>query len=46
MLVYNFANNNDINKFILLLQKDVYPYEYMGDWEKSNETLLPKKEAL
>ena len=23
-----------INKFILLLQKDVYPYEYMGDWKK------------
>ena len=24
-------SNNDINKFILLLRKDVYPYEYMGD---------------
>ena len=23
--------NHDINKFILLLQKGVYPYEYMGD---------------
>ena len=25
--------NNDINKFISLLQKVVYPCEYMDDWE-------------
>ena len=24
--------------------KGVYPYEYMDDWEKFNETSLPKKE--
>ena len=24
-------SNNDINKFILLLRNDVYPYEYMDD---------------
>ena len=35
---------HDINKFILLLQKCVYPYEYMDDWEKFNGTLLPKKD--
>ena len=29
--------------FILLLQKDVYPYEYMDVWEDVNETLLPQK---
>ena len=33
-------SNNDINKFILLLRKCVYPYEYMDDWEKFNETTL------
>ena len=36
--------NHDINKFILLLRKGVYPYEYKGDWEKFNETTLPEKE--
>ena len=41
---YNFSNNG-INKF-LLLRKDVYPYEYMDDWEKFNETILPKKKSL
>ena len=38
-----FSNNN-INKFILLLTKGVYPYEYMNEWEKFNETTLPEKE--
>ena len=37
---------NDINKFILYLRKGVYPYEYMNDWEKFNETTLPKKERI
>ena len=36
-------SNYDINKFILLLQKGVYPYEYMDDWEQFNETSLPEK---
>ena len=40
---YKFSNN-DNNKFILLLQKVVYPYVYMNDWEKFNLTLLPEKE--
>ena len=28
----------------MLLQQGVYPYEYMDDWEKFNEALLPEKE--
>ena len=40
---YKFSNH-DNNKFILLLRKGVYPYEYMDDWEKFNETSLPEKE--
>ena len=35
---------NDNNKFILLLQKAVYPYEYIDDWETFNEKYLPEKE--
>ena len=43
--IYKFCNG-DINKFILLLRKGVYPYEYMNSWEKFNETSLPDKEAF
>ena len=39
---YSFCNN-DLNKFILLLRKGVYPYEYMNSWERFNETSLPSK---
>ena len=39
-------SNNDINKFILLLRKGVYPHEYMDEWEKLNETTLPEKEEF
>ena len=50
-LIKRFANtyefrNKDINKFILLLRKGVYPYEYMDRWERSDETSLPDKEAF
>ena len=40
---YKSTNCNN-NKFLLLLWKDVHPYEYMDDWEKFNETPLPEKE--
>ena len=33
--------NGNIDKFILLLKKGVYPYEYMNDWKKFEETELP-----
>ena len=36
-------SNNDINKFILLLRKSVYPYKYIDDWKKFNKTTLPEK---
>ena len=29
-----------------MLRKGVYPYEYMDDWEKFNETTLPEKEEF
>ena len=41
--IYKFCNG-DINKFILLLQKRVYPYEHMDSWDRFNETSLPNKE--
>ena len=37
-------SNHDNNKFISLLRKGVYPYEYMDDWEKFNKKSLPEKE--
>ena len=39
---YQFCND-DLNKFVLLLRKGVYPYEYMDSWERFNETSLPPK---
>ena len=38
-----FSNNNN-NKFILLLQKGVYLYEYIDDWQKFSKRSLPEKE--
>ena len=34
---YEFCNKN-LNKFILLLRKSVYPYEYMDNWERFDES--------
>ena len=31
-------------KFLTMITISVYPYEYMHDWEKFNETSLPEKE--
>ena len=38
----NFLIHRNLRVF-LLLWKGVYPYEYMDDWEKFNETSLPEK---
>ena len=40
---YRFCNK-DLNKFMLLLRKGVYPHEYMDSWKKFNKTELPDKE--
>ena len=50
-LIERFANiyefcNGDLNKSILLLRKGVYPYEYMVNWERFDETSLPDKESF
>ena len=42
---YSFCDN-DLNKFVLLLRKGVYPYEYMDSWEKFNEKSLPSKKIF
>ena len=50
-LIKIFANayslcNNDLNKFVMLLRKGVYPYEYMDNLERFDETSLPDKESF
>ena len=39
---YEFCNN-ELIKFVLLLRKGVYPYEYMDAWERFSEISLPNK---
>ena len=49
---YEFCNNDTtgstsserINKFVLLLRKGVYSYEYTDTWERFSEISLPSKE--
>ena len=38
--------NGDLKKFVLLLRKGVYPYEYMDSWERFSETSLPPIESF
>ena len=39
---YRFCNK-DIYRFMLLLRKGVYPYEYVDDFDRFNEEKLPDK---
>ena len=50
-LIGRFANtykfcDNDLDKFIMLLQKGVYPNEYIDEWDKFNKKVLPGKESF
>ena len=50
-LIERFANtykfcDNDLNKFIMLSRKGVYPYEYIDGWDKFNEKIMPSKELF
>ena len=40
---YEFCDQG-INTLILLLRKEIYPYEYIDSWKRFNETPLSKKE--
>ena len=40
--VYEFCGY-DMNKFMILFRKGVYPYEHMDEWDKFNEKELPSK---
>ena len=43
-LLERFANT--YNKFIMLVRKGVYPYEYIDEWDKFNEKVLPDKDSF
>ena len=50
-LIKRFANiyescNGDINKFILLLRKEVYPHEFMDSRKRFDKEILPDKKAF
>ena len=40
---FKFSNHEN-NNFFLLLEKGLYHYEYIDDWEIFSETQLPEKE--
>ena len=43
--LYKFYNR-DLNKFFLLLKKGIYPYKYIGSWERFDENTIPPKETF
>ena len=42
---FGFEDYNE-SQYKLLIRKGIYPYEYMDDWDKFRETVLPPKEAF
>ena len=42
---FGFEDYN-VSQYKLLIQKKLYPYEYMDDWDTFKETILPPKEAF
>ena len=42
---YKFCNN-DLNKFVMLLRKGVYPYEYMNGWDNLTKHQYPAKNCF
>ena len=42
---YSFCRK-DLNKFIFLLRKGVYRYDYMDTWERFDEKSSPDKESF
>ena len=43
--LYTFCND-DLNKFFLLLRRDINPYEYIDSWEILDENTIPPKKAF
>ena len=43
--LYQFCNGH-VNKFVFLLRKGLYHYEFMDTWERFDETSLPGKTAF
>ena len=42
---FGFEDYNE-SQYKLLIRKGIYPYEYMDDWDKFKEIVLPPKEAF
>ena len=42
---FGFEEYNE-NQYKFLIQKGIYPYEYMTNWDKFKEMKLPPREAF
>ena len=43
--LYKFCNG-DLNKFLLLLRKGIYPYEYKDSWVRFDEITIPLQRSF